>query len=51
MRNGAHAVIYKTNPEADRAFLHNLLKLALPCRGLIEEAYQPRHTHPELMNP
>jgi hypothetical protein len=48
MINGAHSVIYSTDPEADRAFFRDVLELTLPGGGRLG-IYQPRHARPEPM--
>jgi len=42
MINGAHSIIYSTDPEAD------LIQLRLPGGGQLG-IYQPRHARPEAM--
>jgi hypothetical protein len=43
MIGGAHSIIYSTNPDADRAFLRDVL--ALPGGGKVG-IYQQRHARP-----
>jgi hypothetical protein len=50
MLTGAHSIIYSTNPDADRAFLRDVLALlnvdvGLPGGGKMG-IYQPRHARP-----
>ena len=61
MINGAHTVIFSTDPEADWAFLRDVLKLThvdvgegwlifgLPPDGGELGVYQPRHARPDAM--
>ena len=50
---GAHSIIYSKRPEADRAFLRDVLKLTnvdvgAPGGGKLG-VYQPRHARPKQM--
>jgi|SoiMetStandDraft_2_1073263.scaffolds.fasta_scaffold282746_1 hypothetical protein len=47
MLTGAHAIIYSSNAEADRAFLRDVLltEVTLPGGGKLG-VYQPRHQRP-----
>ena len=51
MITGAHSIIYSTNPEQDRAFFQDVLKLpSVDVGGGKIGIYQPRHARPEAMS-
>jgi hypothetical protein len=46
----AHSIIFSTNPDADRAFLRDVLELTNVDVGDGWLIYQPRHARPEAMS-
>jgi hypothetical protein len=47
MITGAHSIIYSTNPEADRVFFRDILKLTNVDVGDGKlGVYEPRHARP-----
>ena len=47
MINGAHAIIYSSNADADRAVLRDVFKLPHVDAGRGWLIYEPRHARPD----